>query len=479
MRFLSYPLLGLFVAVTPFASVSHAKDDVVPSRRLLIQLKATAETKEDCSALRDNVLTIIENEGRFLPRKKGASEFVLRIVCTEGRAGGVFFYSPEDNTQLQVASYWTSVLDGANLTEESFASSFWLKLRDQLPWNGEVVGLKAAITPADYGENSGGLYPKAKGFVTIGLNYNSLLGTCIPLEVGVISESSRKKKAEFTPLFLGVLRSIDLKKSKLEIYTTEEQIDLDQFYVARLGDPGSLPDGAQEVLKYCHNHPNFDEPKKLTDIFSNIFGKDAVEVNNVLQRYGASIFSVRGGNGSVSEPMIGGYIHNRLLFGQFYMVDAFGMRFLYSDKFRPEKNGAYRTKPESTIGELFVGGRARYRRLNFFLGTGLILEKSNIPYDMPPGSGFATNNRMSSARFGVMLGGSYVFNRLNCAFRLPIAQTQGRRYVDIHNYCTYRLSSTWLAGGDLLYVNAEAKERFAPPVQIFAAGAFLGIELGR
>ena len=479
MRTQSFCFKFLFITAVLAANQSHAKEENVSVRRLLIQLKSTADAREECKSLGENVMSVIENEGRFLPRKKGASDFLLRIVCSEGKAGLVFFYSPEADSQLQVASYWTSVPELETLAEESFASELWSKLRDQLPWNGEVIGLKSTITPADYDENSGGLYPRAKGFVTIGLNYNSLLGTCIPLEVGVLSESSQKKKAEFTPLFLGILRTIDLKRSKMEIYTEEDKIPLDKFYVTRLGDPGALPDGAQEVLKYCHNHPNFDEPKKLTDIFSNVFGKDAVEVNSVLQRFGASVLSLRGGNGSISQPMLGAYIHNRLLFGQFYMVDAFGMRFLYSGKYKPDKGGAYMTKPESTIGELFVGGRARYQRLNLFLGTGLILEKSNIPYDLPQDAGGGTNNRMSSARFGVMLGGSYGFNRLKCAFRLPVAQSQGRRYIDFHNYCTYRLSSTWLAGGDLLYVNAQAKERYAPPVQIFAAGGFLGIELGR
>jgi hypothetical protein len=444
-----------------------------------IPIKYLADTKDDCNSFRDLLIGVIEAERRFIPQKKGSSDFIFRITCAEKKVGGVFFIARNLKTPLVVASYWTTIPDIEAITVESFAKEFWSKVRDRLPWSAEVIGLTKSAVPADYGENSGGLYPRGKGVVTFGINANSLIGSCVPVEVGVLKPVKGQANAEFLLQYPAVIKQVDLDQSKIEIYTKEDSIPLDELYVMRLGDPSSLPDGFAEVLKYCHAHPNAGEPKKITELFAEVFGKDPIEVNNVLQRYGASIFSLRASNGSWSQPMVGGYIHNRLLFGDFFLVDGFGIRHIYSKPYHPRKGGAYDTPPESTTGELFVGGRARIRRFNFFVGTGLILEKNNVPYDFPLDQGGYSNNRMSSARFGLMVGGSYAFRRLNCAFRLPIAQTQGRVYVDFHNYCSYRLSSTWLAGADVLMIRSEAKEKYAPSINMYALGGFLGVEVGR
>jgi hypothetical protein len=449
--------------------------------KILISVKTTDEQKENCEAVRSNILTLIKDHGRFLPRTSGSAPFIFEARCSAGTLTGRFLVTNGGANPVQVAAHALNISEPKLMRSTAAVSDLWIRILDKLPWSGEVLKLTKAAPPADRPPVAGNVELKAKGIVSLGLNTNNLLGPCIPLDVGSAVPKADGSVAEFKFEFPGLLREVEGNQSKFEIYTLNEKVDFLKTYVVRLGDPTKQPKGMVEAMKYCQSKPNATAPTKVADLMSEVFGSDFIEVNNIKQRYGGAIATVRATNGASASTMGVTYIHNRLLFGGNFMIDAVGSRSLYAKSWN-YSDSANLTPPEFTNAEVALGILGRIGKFSGFLGPALTIDKINAPYEVknPDGSSGGTTQRVAVARGGFVLGTSAEFGeRFEYALRLPISRRDGSSYIDFHNMLAYRLSATWTAGADLFVINTGPKFPKEPNATITMLGAFLGVEIGK
>lgn len=471
--------LSLIIMLFGFSVRGLSKDGDSTPLVAFIEFRSTSELKPFCESFRNNLVAIIKNEKRFSPVSSGPGKIHLLIRCVSGKLTGQLFVN-EDEEELLAASYSAQIADTQLYKQVSTASDFWLKVLAQLPWTAEIFSLESASAASNAPTNTGNLKLRAKGQAAIGLSSNGVVGDCQVIEVGEVVKGKTEGTVEFQPTFTGILRGVETTLSRFEIYSKEDDVDSEKLYVLRPAAPGTQPKGMSEIIKYCRSHPN--TPTKVQDLFSNVFGKDAIEVNNVQQRYGLAIATLKGGNGTNVKFMAAGYIHNRLLFGQVLMIDGFGIRSVYTKPYSGFPSNEPVDPPEATVGELFINARGRYHKIKMNLGVGLILEKMNVPYVAVEETATSTAShgvRFSSARGAIMLGANYGGERFSYSLRVPIAQTNRKLYVNFHNYITYRVSSTWLTGIDAMVISSNAKIPDAPNATIYALGGFVGIEIGR
>jgi hypothetical protein len=470
-------LLALASASLP-AQAKAAKADGL---KLLISVKSTDDQKENCEAVRSNLLTLIKDHGRFLPRTSGNAAFLFEVRCSSGNLGGRFMVSNAGGNPALVAAHSLNISEPKLMRSTAAVSDLWIRILDKLPWSGEVLKLSKASPPADRPPIAGNVELKAKGIVSLGLNTNNLLGPCIPLDVGSVTPKADGTAADFKFEFPGLLREVEGSQSKFEIYTLNEKVDFLKTYVVRLGDPTKQPKGMIEAMKYCQSKPNAAAPTKVADLMSEVFGSDFVEVNNIKQRYGGALATVRATNGASSRMLGVTYIHNRLLFGGNFMIDAVGSRSLYTKQWTYSGATAL-TPPEFTNAEVALAVLGRIGKFSGFLGPALTIDKINVPYEVknPDGSSGGTAQRISIARGGFVLGTSAEFgDRFEYALRLPITRRNGSSYIDFHNILAYRLSATWTTGLDLFFINTGAKLPTEPNANITMLGAFIGVEIGK
>ena len=467
----------IFATSTAFARVPKTE-----GTKLIISVKSTENQKEDCEVVRSSLFTLIKNQLRFVPRVSGPAAFLLEVRCTAGNLAGRFFMTNGKDSAVNIAAHDLALSDQKTMKSPTTVAELWAKIQDKLPWSGEILTLSNAEPPADRPRIDGNVELHAKGIVSMGLNSNNLLGACIPLEIGTITALPDGNGVTFKNEYPGLLREVDSFQSRLEIYTLNERIELQKIYVVRPGDPAKQPKGMGAAVKYCQSKPNAAAPTKVADLMSEVFGKDFVEVNNIKQRYGAAFTAIRGTNGATANTLAAAYIHNRLLFGGNFMIDAFALRSIYSKPW----NFATLTElnpPEVTAAEVFVTTSARVGRFSGFIGLGLTIDKTNLPYNQvsTDGSGASyPNQRAAFVRGGGIIGtNTDLSSRFEYALRIPVSQRNGSVYIDIHNMLSYRLSATWTTGADLMIINTSAKEPGAPSATVSSLGAFLGVEVGK
>ena len=164
------------------------------------------------------------------------------------------------------------------------------------------------------------------------------------------------------------------------------------------------------------------------------------------------------------------------------MIDALALRTVYSKPW----NFATLTEltpPEVTAAEVFMTSSVRFGRFSGFIGLGVTIDKTNLPYNQgsPDGSGVSySNQRAAFVRGGGIIGtNTDLSSRFEYALRVPVSQRNGSVYIDVHNMLSYRLSATWTTGADLMVIKTSAKEPGAPSAAVTALGMFLGVEVGK
>ena len=391
-----------------------------------------------------------------------------------------------DGDPLTVSSYVTKLTDQRLLKISVTAQIFWTKVTEKLPWSGEILSLKSVSNPNTLIPNAAKMPLKARGNVTIQQNLPVPATDCQPVELGDVTRASQEgadEIAEFHQEYTGLLREVHGGSAKVEVYSKNDPSESSKRFFLRITDPAQVSKSLAQIAKYCRAHPEEAASASLSDLMANVFGKDAVEVNSVQQRFGLALATLRGGNGTASKFLAAGYLHNRVLFGQSFMLDAFGIRHVYTKPYTNIDSIDRPDPPEVTDGELFASVRYKGNRVTFSLGGGLILEKINIPYLVPISPDQPDTTRLdvrrSSARFGGLLGLNYFNERTDIGLRVPVAQSQGEIFVDFHTYYSYRISKTWLMGSDLFVISSKSKEHVAPTATLIGLGGFLGIQIGR
>ena len=467
----------IFATSTAFARVPKTE-----GTKLIISVKSTEDQKEDCEVVRSSLFALIKKQLRFVPRVTGPAAFSLEVRCSAGNLAGRFFMTNGKDSAVNIAVYDLALSDQKTMKSPSTVAELWAKIVEKLPWSGEILTLNKAEPPADRPRIEGNADLRAKGIVSMGLNSNSLLGACIPLEIGSITTLPDGSGVTFKTEYPGLLREVDSFQSRLEIYALSEKINLQKNYVVRLGDPAKQPKGWDAVVKYCQNKPNAAAPTKVADLMSEVFGRDFIEVNNIKQRYGAAFTVIRGTNGAAANTLAAVYIHNRLLFGGNFMIDALALRTVYSKPWNFVTLTEL-TPPEVTAAEVFMTSSVRFGRFSGFIGLGVTIDKTNLPYNQgsPDGSGTSySNQRAAFVRGGGIIGtNTDLSSRFEYALRVPVSQRNGSVYIDVHNMLSYRLSATWTTGADLMVIKTSAKEPGAPSAAVTALGMFLGVEVGK
>lgn len=472
---------AIVISLCSFSSPASSKEENTTPLTISVVLTSTPEYQTQCEEFTSNVATYVKNEKRFPIAAKELSNLTLHIRCADAKVAGRIMMET-DSDPLEVASYTTKLTDVKLLKITVTAQIFWTKVTEKLPWSGEVVNIKEVTNPSPFTPNADKMPLKARGTTTVQQNLPVPPRDCQPVELGDVTSDDSGNVAVFRSEFTGLLREIRGGTAKFEVYSKNDPTGSSKRYFLNLIEPAKVSKSLAQIAKYCRLHPEEAASATLADMMANVFGKDAVEVTSVQQRFGLTLMTLKGGNGASSKFIAAGYLHNRVLLGQSFMLDAFGIRHVYS---KPYSNIDINQTdpPEVSVGELFTNLRYKRNRMTFALGGGLILEKINIPYLFAPDPDLPdlkrADVRHSSARFGMMLGGNYIGERTNFGIRLPIAQSQGKVYANFHTYFAYRISKTWLTGGDFILLSSKAKEPLAPTVTLIGLGGFLGIEIGR
>lgn len=480
---LRFPLFFLPFAfcLSGFSSLASSKEENTSPLSISVTFTSTPEYQAQCEEFTANVATYIKNEKRFPITTKDLSTLTLYIRCADSKVTGRIMMET-DGEPLEVANYMTKLTDVRLLKITVTAQIFWTKVTEKLPWSGEIINLKEVTNPNTLVPFSDKFPLKARG-TTLIQQYLSVPPTdCQPVEIGDVTSDESGNVATFHSEYTGLLRDIRGGTAKVEVYSKDDPTGSGKRYFLHIMEPGKIPKSLAQIAKYCRAHPEEAASANLADMMASVFGKDAVEVTSVQQRFGLALMTLKASNGASSKFIAAGYLHNRVLFGQTFMMDAFGIRHIYTKPYS-NINIVQPDPPEITDGELFASLRYKSQRVTFSLGTGLILEKINIPYlfvNNPDVSDETrADTRHSSARFGLMFGANYLGERTNYGLRLPIAQSQGALYANFHTYYAYRMSKTWIIGGDLILLSSKAKQPLAPTAMLAGVGGFLGIEIGR
>lgn len=437
--------------------------------KIQVKISKNSERENECKEFKKSIITAIKAKDRFSIETKSNASLTLEFSCTSELISGKISFAPLAGEPFTVTSHAVPIAGNLN-DDPNIVVDFLDALLDGLPWAGEVTHIiKARLPKDDEIKDIPGYRLQARATITLGFYSNTLLGRCIPLDFGVPELNEGETAARFRVLGTVLISQIESVKSQGDVYPSVKNLDLRQQFVVRLADPEKLSEGTIEIIRNCH--------ARIARVESE---KDPIEINEIQQRFGIAAGKLTSSNG-VSSPLIGsGYIHNRLLFGSYLLMDGFVSHAVYTKAYRPliqGTAGAVIESPDITDAQFFAGTRFKIERLSALLGVGVIIEKYNIPFLSDVDGSIRV--RESATRLGFLFGANYGFKRLSFGLRLPYSQWNGRRYADLHFYTMYRMSKTWTIGMDLITKTADSVVSDVPSIRYSGVGLFLGIQLGR